>query len=254
MKQLKGLNVGYFSPSYLRSGDKSLTQHIYPFVKMAVHKFEAKKYEAAGLEVVVIPDKLRGNIANVRNWILEEFLPQYDCVVMMDDDISYVGRWDTQERYKFTPDELEEFCEKHTILCKDGGLYLWGVNCQPTDKGAYREYTPYSFLNFISGSFSAHMQGSDLRYDTKLPLKEDFDMTLQHLHRYGGCMRANFAFFDAKQSEQAGGCAEYRNLDVEKEQFYALQRKWGSDIIKLDTKSRMSFDYNPKMQIPIRGV
>jgi hypothetical protein len=67
-------------------------------------------------------------------------------------------------------------------------------------------------------------------------------------------LRFNFAHYQVKQSEQAGGCAAYRNLDYEKSQFFDLQRKWGKDIIKMESTSKRSFDYNPIMKVPIKGM
>ena len=67
---------------------------------------------------------------------------------------------------------------------------------------------------------------------------------------YGGCLRFNFAHYDVKQAEQEGGCATMRNLQKEKQQFFALQKKWGKDIITRDKGSKRSFDFNPIMRIP----
>lgn len=246
------MKVGYFAPSYRRP-EKSITQKNYPFVKVVCMESEAEAYRAQGNDIVVCPDKEQGNLCRVRNWILSTYLGQFDCVIILDDDISYIGRWDKRVKNKFTPGELEEFCEAHAILCQDSGLYMWGLNCL-VDKGAYREYTPFGFLQYIGGPFQAHMAGSVIRYDERLPLKEDYDITLQHLHKYGGLMRVNYAFYEAKQSEQVGGCSTYRNLEREKAQFEALQRKWGSAIVTTDGKSKKSFDFNPVLKVPLKGV
>ncbi len=79
-------------------------------------------------------------------------------------------------------------------------------------------------------------------------------MTLQHIKKYKGALRFNFAHYDVKQAEQEGGCSAYRNLDYEKEQFFSLQKKWGKDIIKRDQSSKKSFDFNPILKIPIKGI
>ena len=117
-----------------------------------------------------------------------------------------------------------------------------------------REYTPLAFTAYIGGPFQVHLKESELRYDEDLPLKEDYDMTLQHLWKYGGCLRVNYAHYDVKQAEQEGGCATYRNLEREKEQFWALMKKWGKDVIRRDKSSSRSFDFNPVMRSPIKGV
>lgn len=246
------MRIGYFAPSYKRP-EASITQKNYPFVVLVVMESEAEEYRANGNNVVTCPDSEQGNLCRVRNWILNTYLGEYDCIVILDDDMSYVARWDRQKKHKFTPDEMEEFCEMGAIMCHDAGLFFWGVNCA-NDKGSYMEHTPIGFLQYIGGPFQAHMKGSVLRYDEKLPLKEDYDMSLQHIHMHRGCLRFNFVFYEAKQSHQPGGCSMYRNLDREKEQFALLRKKWGTAVITVDERSKRSFDFNPILKIPFRGI
>lgn len=46
----------------------------------------------------------------------------------------------------------------------------------------------------------------------------------------------------------------------EKQQLYALQKKWGGKIVKIDnsnkggTKKVKKLDYNPIIRVPIKGV
>lgn len=63
------------------------------------------------------------------------------------------------------------------------------------------------------------LRGNECFYDEALPLKEDYDMTLQQLRRHRIALRLNKYFYRVKQSEQVGGCATYRNLDKEREQL-----------------------------------
>mgnify|MGYP001180492866 CR=1 FL=1 len=245
------MRVKFYAPSYKRP-EKSITQITYPFVKLVVRESEAEEYIKNGNDIVVCPDTAQGNLCRVRNWILDNLFDDADCIVILDDDCSYIGRFENQKNKKFTPEELEEFCESSAILCKELGFNFWGLNCVP-DKGSYREYTPFGMIQYIGGPFQAHLK-NDIRYDESLPLKEDYDITLQHIKENGGCLRVNYAHYQVKQSEQAGGCATYRNLDYEKEQFFALQKKWGKDIIKKDKGSKRSFDYNPILKVPIKGV
>ena len=59
-----------------------------------------------------------------------------------------------------------------------------------------------------------------------------------------------------------GGCATYRNRQREKEQLEALQQKWGTKIVKIDSNNRNKgqtekekrLDYNPIIKVPIKGV
>jgi len=246
------MRIKIFAPSYKRP-EKSITQITYPFVKLVVRESEAEEYLANGNDIIVCPDQAQGNLCRVRNWILDtQFNDDTDCIILIDDDCKAISRWENQKKVKFNEKELLKFCEQKSLLCKELGFKFWGLNCVE-DKGAYREYTPFGFLQYIGGPFQAHLK-SELRYDEELPLKEDYDFTLQNIKKYGGCLRVNFANYNVKQSEQIGGCADYRNLAYEKEQFFALQKKWGKDIIKKDKGSKRSFDYNPIMKVPIKGV
>jgi hypothetical protein len=246
------MKVKFYSPSYKRP-EKSITQIHFPDVKIVVRESEAEEYIANGNDVVVCPDSAQGNLCRVRNWILNNLFDDADCIVLLDDDCSRIGRWEEQAQIKFNMNDLSEFAENVANLTKEMGFHFWGLNCV-TDKGAYREYTPFGTLQYIGGPFQAHLKTSEIRYDEDLPLKEDYDISLQHIHKYGGCLRVNFAHYDVKQAEQEGGCATYRNLKKEKQQFFALQKKWGKDVIKRDKGSKRSFDFNPVLKVPIKGV
>jgi len=43
-------------------------------------------------------------------------------------------------------------------------------------------------------------------------------------------------------------------LQKEKQQFFALQKKWGKDIIVRDKGSKRTFDFNPILKVPIKGL
>lgn len=246
------MKVKFYAPSYKRP-EKSITQKKYPFVKLVVRESEAEEYIKNGNDIVICPDPVQGNISRVRNWILDNLFDSADCVVILDDDCSFIGRYEDQNKKVFNQEDLQEFCENSAIICMELGYKLWGLNTV-TDKGAYREYTPFSFLQFIGCPFHGHIKGTTLRYDESLPLKEDYDFTLQNIQKYGGSLRINFAHYQVKQSEQEGGCSAYRNLEEEKKQFFNLQKKWGKDIVKRDKTSKKSFDYNPILKVPIKGV
>lgn len=246
------MKVKFYAPSYKRP-EKSITQTKYPFVKLVVRESEAEEYTKNNNDIVICPDSAQGNISRVRNWILDNLFDDADCIVILDDDCSFIGRYQDQKKKVFSENQLQEFCENSAIICKELGFKLWGLNTV-TDKGAYREYTPFSFLQFIGCPFHGHIKGTKLRYDESLPLKEDYDFTLQNIRIYGGCLRVNFAHYQVKQSEQEGGCSAYRNLEEEKKQFFNLQKKWGKDVIKRDRTSKKSFDYNPILKVPLKGV
>jgi hypothetical protein len=246
------MKIGYFAPSYKRSY-KSITQTKYPFVTLIVKEDEADEYRNNGNTIETCPNEIQGNIARVRNYIIDTYKDQYDAIVIVDDDCNKIGFWEEQKYRIFDADDLEEFFESMYILTKDFGFKYFGLNCV-TDKGAYREHTPFSTNAFIGAPCSMIITDTICRYDEEIPLKEDYDFTLQNLKKYGGALRANFASYDVKQAKQVGGCASSRTNTEEERQFNLLQKKWGTKIIQTDKSSKRKFDFNPILKSPIKGV
>ncbi len=246
------MKISFFAPSYKRP-EKSITQTLYPFIKLVVKESEADEYINNGNDIVICPNEVQGNISRVRNWIKDNLMNDNDAIIMVDDDNKGIGRWENQKYKLFKNDELIEFCESLTILCKDFNYYSFGLNCV-IDKGAYMEHTPFSTTKFIGAPFHGIIKGNECEYDEEIPLKEDYDWTLQNLKKYKGVLRCNFASYNVKQAEQKGGCSSMRNIKEEERQFSLLQKKWGSKIIQKDKKSKRSFDFNPILKSPIKGV
>ena len=238
----------FFAPSFKRPDDV-ITHKYLPYITYVVAEFEAEKYLANNYKVWVVPNEAQGNLCRIRNYILDN--ADSKKIIIVDDDMSFIGRWNNQKAKKLNADEVLEFCENAFNLCDDLKIKYWGMNLLP-DKGAYREYTPFSFTNYIGGPFQA-FNDLELRYDENLPLKEDYDLSLQVLNKYRKTLRFNAYHYGVKQHINKGGCADYRTKKREKEQFLLLQKKWGSKIVTRD-KSSKGWDLNPIVKIPIRGV
>lgn len=257
------MKITICSPSYRRPRVETLD--IYPHTRIYVAESEYEDYKKAnpeGSDIVTVPDEVQGNLCRVRNYILDtEFEAGTDGVLMIDDDMKGIYRFNAVEAkyglfgYKkslLDEEKLFKFVENGFELCDEWGFKFWGVNVLK-DNRAYRHYNPFSTTSYIGGPFQAHLN-NPLRYDERLPLKDDYDITLQHLNKYRGVLRFNAYHYDCKQSKQAGGCANMRNIAREKQQFEALQRKWGNGIVKQDKQSLKSFDYNPIVKVPIKGI
>lgn len=242
------------SPSYRRP-DSCTTQDYLPLCTYVVARSEKQAYVRAGRRVIAVPNAIQGNVSRVRNYILDNFNP----VLILDDDIRRFGRWNKQENHKLTTDEAMEFVEHAFILARQLGARMWGLNLLP-DKGAYREYTPFAFRSVVLGPVQGFVN-MDLRYDESLPLKEDYDLSLQVLNKYRRTLRFNMYHYVCDQHSIVGGCATYRTMERERKQFSLLQEKWGSDIVQIDTqggqvnqKKRTNWDINPVVRVPIHGV
>lgn len=238
----------FYAPTYKRAKGV-FTQSNLPFVKYVVAEFEAEDYLREGHDCWIVPDSAQGNLCRIRNYILDN--ADTDQIVLVDDDMTGIARWDKQKQKRLEPDEVLEFCEMAFNMADDFDIRYWGLNCLP-DKGAYREYTPFAFKAYIGGPFQAFNR-LDLRYDEALPLKEDYDLSLQVLNKYRRALRFNAYHYIVKQHTNTGGCADYRTLAREKEQMQMLIRKWGSKIVQED-KSSKGYDINPVIKVPIGGV
>lgn len=264
---VNSLNISINCPSYKRP--KVETLDYISSCKVWVAQREYEDYIKANPEhienIIAVPDEVQGNVSRIRNYILDQELSKNDVVLLIDDDLKSIGRFEPIGLYGYDDvildeDDLYAMLEHYSILCDDFGYKHWGIMCNQ-DALSYRQTTPFSTVSYIGSPFSVFLKGNDLRYDERLPLKEDYDMTLQQCNKYRGVLRVNKYHYNCKQSAQSGGCATYRNYAREEEQLRMLQKKWGSDIVKIDNvlnhnakKAKKNIDYNPIIHIPIKGV
>lgn len=249
-------------PSYKRPVVETLDYIPYAKVYVDGKEFEEYKKMNPKGNIISVPEGIQGNLCRIRNHILDvEFENGADVVVIIDDDMKGLYRWENKESILIKTEEVMFNLQKFSLMAKDMGVYFWGLNINQ-DKQIYREYSPFSTTSYIGGPFQAFMKGGGLRYDENLPLKEDYDMTLQQLNKYRKVLRINSHYYSVKQSEQTGGCAMYRNYKSEEEQLELLEKKWGNKIVKRDkadrshnlTKKKVQIDYNPIIKVPIKGI
>ena len=234
------MKISVNAPSYKRPDDVRTLDYL-PFCKIWVDNKEYEEYKKHNPKANIIscPDGVQGNVSRVRNYILKtEFERGMDAVVIVDDDLSCIRRFEFSEMENFgyethiiTAEEFLPFIEKYSILAKDLGARLWGVNCN-CDPMAYRHNTPFSTRSVVLGPFGVFLKGNRCWYDEDLPLKEDYDMSIQQLNMERVVLRVNAYHYLCKQSENKGGCAAYRNRSREEEQLDALRKKWGGQLLR----------------------
>lgn len=261
------MKISVNCPSYKRP--KVETLDYLPFCKVWVDNKEYNDYIKANPRhkenIISVPDGIQGNVCRIRNYILDkEFEKGIDVVCIIDDDMKGIYYFENENGKAYNKkivnqDEFIQFLEKYSVMCEELGFKLWGVNLNQ-DALSYRQYSPFSTNSVILGPFSCHLK-NNIRYDVNLPLKEDYDLAIQHLNKYRGILRINKFHYNCKQSKQAGGCATYRNYQREEEQLKLLQKKWGKEIVKIDKvansntkKVKKEIDYNPIINIPIKGI
>lgn len=257
------MKISICCPSYKRSGAVETLEYI-PFLKVFVSPEEYPEYKKFNKDknIVECPKGVQGNVSRVRNYILDsEFAKGVDAVAIVDDDLRGICYWEKTKVGRLKTEHLLVWLEKYTNVAKGFGARFWGL-LPGNDKQSYREYTPFSTTSFVGGPFQCVLKENELRYDEALPLKEDYDFTIQNLNKYRVVFRLNKFFNDCRQAEQPGGCATIRNYDKEAEQLVLLTKKWGSQIVKADradrshnlVKQKKQVDFNPIIRVPIKGV
>ena len=234
------MNISINAPSYKRPDDVRTLSYL-PDCRIWV---DCKEYDAykecyPEADIVSCPEGVQGNLCRVRNYILKsEFERGMDVVLIIDDDFTCLRRFDYDsmdgwgyDTHIITKEEFIPFLEKYSIIADEIGAKFWGVNCN-CDPMAYRHNTPFSTRSYIGGPFQCFIKGNRCFYDENLPLKEDYDMTLQQLNMERVVLRVNAYHYLCKQSEQKGGCAAYRNRQREEEQLEALRKKWGGQLLR----------------------
>lgn len=240
-------------PSYGRAG-KVTTCDVFPSGLIVVKESQADTYRALqhlpdGWDIYPIPDDEDGNISKARNAILKHFAGE--DVVMLDDDYRYMARIEGGQSHRMDHRQIRHMLEQGFILCRDLGTVLWGVNVQ-ADPRFYREYSPFSTVAIIVGTFMGFTSDrpDDLLFDEDLWLKEDYDMSLRVLHRYHRILKWSSRHYMVDHITGEGGLKGRRPMDEEVRQAHRLQKRWGSAVVKLEHHRST----NPKVKVPLKGI
>lgn len=240
-------------PSYKRAEDCITAEYLSDAV-IAVHQFEEEEYrEHNENDLLIIPDELqKTGMSTIRNWILDNTDPEE--VLMIDDDIKYIGMFDKGQAHKLTEEEVYHIIDEGFRMAESLGTKLWGINLQ-SDRKFYREYTPLSFSSVVLGPFMGIIKDPEIRFDERLGLKEDYDYSLQVLKKYRKILRFNKYHYKAEHIEDSGGAATYRTMKEEQDQAELFLEKWGSDIVKINRETQGgNHSINPIVNPPISGI
>lgn len=238
--------------SYGRAGRVS-SVNVFPRGVVVVPESQVAAYRKQkmpkGWKVQGIPDEQDGNLCRKRNAILDLFSGK--DVLIVDDDYDYVGRWQGGIDMRLEGEDIDRLLDNGFRMARDLGTPLWGINVQ-VDRRFYREYTPISITNPVLGPWQAFTGDRPewVRYDEDLWLKEDYDLSLRVLQRVHRILRLNAYHYRVDHFNEAGGQVGKRNMNEEIRQLHALQRRWGSDVVKLELHRSV----NPILKVPLKGV
>lgn len=194
-------------------------------------------YQAMGADFVVEA----GGLMAARNQALDMAFGNKRICVQLSDDLVRIKRGLTKKTSQ--PITLDESIKIILDGMQETGSLLGGV--APTANAFFTNFDiPVRNRHFIVGDFIV-VKPTDLRFDTNMRLKEDYDYTLQHIDKYGSVARCDLVLAEFKHRTNPGGAVEYRTDDLEQETIEYLKQKWG-DVIR-DNPRR-------KNEILIKGV
>lgn len=181
---------------------------------------EAELYRRAGAEDVVEG----GTLCESRNLAIEmAFDAGKDCLQLSDDCTGYAWATGT-DRKDAHPISLRRVMVELYRAAASVGAYLAGA--MPTANPFYAAPGKVQTRHFIVGDTMLIRQGTPLRFDTALRLKEDYDYTAQHLAKHGRVARVGSLLAGYRHGSNPGGAVAYRDPHKEQEAIAYLKRKW----------------------------
>ena len=98
------MKISVNCPSYKRP--KVETLDYLPYCKVWVAESEYMDYLVAnkGFEnnIIKVPNDVQGNLCRIRNYILDKELPDNDCVLIIDDDMRQIYRYESRGMFGYT--------------------------------------------------------------------------------------------------------------------------------------------------------
>lgn len=180
---------------------------------------EGGDYRYCGAERVV---EVAGNLSDQRNAVLEAAFADGRWAVQVNDDYRR-SMWSDK-----TPATLAEGIDAIVEAMAKRGAYFGGAASTPNPFFVRRDV---SDAHFILAQLMV-FRPNPLRFDNRMRLKEDYDMTLQHLDRYGQVCRLDRFLPTFTHNERKGGCGPYRTPAEEDRHVAMLLAKWPGKIVE----------------------
>ncbi len=164
-----------------------------------------------------------------RNRALDDGHARGAAVVMTDDDLVRAASCPANGVNVTTPLAVPDLVAELVAHTEQHGLLYGGT---PPTANAYFSRRPHTTTGFVRDGLTVHLP-NPIRYDTQLPIKIDYDMTLQHLAAHGGALRCDhlLVYYRQRTVGRWGGC-DWRSPEVEAACAAYLQAKWGPDVVR----------------------
>ena len=180
---------------------------------------KGEKYDVAN----VIHQKKSG-LSNARNTVLDDCFKTHEYCIMLDDD--YVKSYRFLSKTQKTEVPFTDVVQEMYDVLSKSPLHLAG--CVATSNPFFSSQK-VQFKHFCIASCIL-VKRTDLRFDTKFKLKEDYDYTLQHIKKYGGVARIGYMTPAFTHYVNKGGAVADRNDELEGKSIALLKKKWGDTV------------------------
>lgn len=183
-----------------------------------VPRADVTAYRRAGASRV---EGVPGGLVGARNRALDIAAAAGAWCLQLDDDLRAV-RQVTGEGARPGRVTLAHAAGQVAATMDATGARLGGVAPTANAYFSRRTVTPWGF---VIGSLCVLVPGPE-RFDARLPLKEDWDMTCQHLAAYGHVARRDDLLADFRHYSASGGCTRYRTGAREDAAVSLLLQRW----------------------------
>lgn len=180
----------------------------------------------------------KGHFSETLNMMVEDGQARGAWTVLLDDDLRWIKMWSPNHE-----DHIEQSLRTAVRVMIDG---MKDLDCgyggvPPTDnkmfsRNGFAAHGPWRvFRGFCRNSFSIIAPDNELRFDEHLVTKMDYDFSLQNIRAYGGTCRCDGTIASFGYNQKEGGFSQIRNPRIEQRSIRRLVKKWGDDIIRLNT-------------------
>jgi len=186
-----------------------------------VGKDEKKSYKDAIGEVIE-----GGNLCESRNKALQLANSEDKSCLMLDDDLVKIEMFTSLGKRELSFANMVH--EMRVVL--DGSPLCLAGTATTGNRYFFHPERPYGYKHFIGGWCTLSKFPIDIFYDEKLKTKEDYDITLQHIAKYGGVIRLNYLVPTFLHWNNKGGVVDTRTDAVERKSIAYLKKKWKESV------------------------
>lgn len=196
-------------PSYKR-GHEQLTAEYFSGMGVPKEKLfifvqteeDLSQYSEKYSDIATVIYRSATNVAEARNNVLEYFNGM-DNVLMLDDDVQYIGVLDGEDIKKLkSRNDVAKHFNRCFEMCEKNSIDLFGI--YPIDNAFFMEksISTKAPVNTVLG----FRKGAMLRFDTTFAAKEDIDLCGKILSHKKSILRFNYLCVSAKHRTNEGGC------------------------------------------------